>query len=217
MKDIAIIGAGGLGREVLVLLHQINEVRPTWNVIGFYDDDTAYHGQTIDGVSCHGAVGLLAYFPDELYLVLAVGLPAARAAVSRRVQNPNARYATLVHPLAQPRPYQQISLAEGVLIFQGAVLSTNIRLGRHTLVYPNCTIGHDATIGDFSTLMPGATLSGNTCLGEGILIGANAVVLPHLSIGEGSQVGAGAVITTALPARCTAAGIPAKISNQHEL
>lgn len=38
VKDIAIFGAGGFGREVACLLRKINAVEPTWNFIGFYDD-----------------------------------------------------------------------------------------------------------------------------------------------------------------------------------
>ena len=39
MKDIAIYGAGGFGREVACLLRRINEQAPKWNLIGFFDDD----------------------------------------------------------------------------------------------------------------------------------------------------------------------------------
>ena len=38
MKDIAIFGVGGFGREVLALIKDINKVTPTYNFIGFFDD-----------------------------------------------------------------------------------------------------------------------------------------------------------------------------------
>ena len=38
MKKIAIYGAGGFGREVACLLNKINEVEPTWDLVGFFDD-----------------------------------------------------------------------------------------------------------------------------------------------------------------------------------
>ena len=34
MKDIAIFGIGGFGREVLALIKDINKVEPTWNFVG---------------------------------------------------------------------------------------------------------------------------------------------------------------------------------------
>ena len=37
MKDIAIYGAGGFGKEVACLIKRINEQEPTWNLIGFFD------------------------------------------------------------------------------------------------------------------------------------------------------------------------------------
>ena len=41
MKDIAFFGAGGFGREVACLIKRINEKEPTWNFIGFFDDNEA--------------------------------------------------------------------------------------------------------------------------------------------------------------------------------
>lgn len=35
MRDIAIYGAGGFGRETACLIKEINSVKPTWNLIGF--------------------------------------------------------------------------------------------------------------------------------------------------------------------------------------
>ena len=49
MKDIAIFGVGGFGREVLTLIQDINKVEPTWNVIGFFDDgyEIGYPGKIV--------------------------------------------------------------------------------------------------------------------------------------------------------------------------
>ena len=38
MQDIAIYGAGGFGKEVACILNKINEIQPTWNLVGFFDD-----------------------------------------------------------------------------------------------------------------------------------------------------------------------------------
>ena len=38
MKDIAIYGAGGFGKEVACIINKINEKDHTWNIIGFFDD-----------------------------------------------------------------------------------------------------------------------------------------------------------------------------------
>jgi hypothetical protein len=38
MENIVVVGAGGFGREVKMLIDQINEESPKFNFIGFYDD-----------------------------------------------------------------------------------------------------------------------------------------------------------------------------------
>ncbi len=56
MKDIAIYGAGGFGREVACLIRIINKKTPQWNLIGFFDDDTKLkdtkneYGKVIGGI-----------------------------------------------------------------------------------------------------------------------------------------------------------------------
>ena len=39
MKNIVIIGAGDLGKEVVWLVEDINKVKPTYLILGFLDDD----------------------------------------------------------------------------------------------------------------------------------------------------------------------------------
>ena len=39
MKDIAVYGFGGYGREIASIIKSINTVEPTWNFVGFFDDD----------------------------------------------------------------------------------------------------------------------------------------------------------------------------------
>ena len=41
MKEIAIYGFGGFGREVACLIRKINERQPRWKFIGYFDDGHA--------------------------------------------------------------------------------------------------------------------------------------------------------------------------------
>ena len=42
MKDIIIIGAGGVGKEVAFIIEQINIKTSVWNIVGIVDDDESY-------------------------------------------------------------------------------------------------------------------------------------------------------------------------------
>ncbi len=44
-----------------------------------------------------------------------------------------------------------------------------------------------------------------------VIVGMRATILPGVEIGENTTVGAGAIVSRSLPARCVAAGIPARV------
>ena len=55
MKDIAIYGAGGFGREVQLLIEQLNAKELTYNFIGFFDDGKS-KGELINGFPVLGGM-----------------------------------------------------------------------------------------------------------------------------------------------------------------
>jgi sugar O-acyltransferase (sialic acid O-acetyltransferase NeuD family) len=214
LAPIAIIGAGGFGREVLLLLHQINQARPTWQILGFYDDNTR-QPPTINGYPYLGTLADLPGPGANLALVIAVGDPRVKANLRQQIPAGYA-FPALLHPSVANAGFQFNQIGEGSIICQGTMLTTNIVVGRHVLLNLGCTIGHDAVLGDFSSLMPQVNLGGGSQLAEGVFAGTNATVLPLVRIGRNTILGAGTVVTQDLPANCTAVGVPAKVIKHHE-
>ncbi|MFA1769834.1 acetyltransferase [Rufibacter glacialis] len=210
---IAIVGAGGLGREVLMLLHQINHVTPRWDIIGFYDDVPPAHPD-ICGYPYLGQVEELNTTESPLDVTIAIGNCQAKTDVADRLLNPMLRFPVLVHPSVLHTPEQKLCLGEGTIVCQNSVLTHNVTLGRHVLLNLACTIGHDAVIGDFCSLMPQVTISGCVQLGTGVYGGTNSTVLQNQKVGAFTTIGAGAVVTKDLPSYCTAVGVPARVIEQ---
>ena len=71
MKDIIIIGAGGVGRETSLLIEQINNIKPEWNILGFVDDNISLHGSSINGHEVLGSVELLNTF-EGIYAICSI-------------------------------------------------------------------------------------------------------------------------------------------------
>ncbi|MFD0823542.1 sugar acetyltransferase, partial [Micromonospora zhanjiangensis] len=44
MRDLVIVGAGGFARETAAAVRAVNQVRPTWRLLGFLDDNPALRG-----------------------------------------------------------------------------------------------------------------------------------------------------------------------------
>lgn len=72
-KKVVIIGAGGFGREVAWLIERINNVAPTWQLLGFVDDDESKFSQKFYGLSVLGDIDWLNQQPDDLCVICSVG------------------------------------------------------------------------------------------------------------------------------------------------
>ncbi|HJV25443.1 MAG TPA: acetyltransferase [Aromatoleum sp.] len=209
-RPLVIYGAGGFGREVLQVVRDINDARPrTWDPIGFAVDQAFASTSLVQGLPVVGSVDWLAQHP-EVEVVIAIGSPAARRHIVRRVvQEAGNRFATLLHPHAWLG--QDVRVGEGSVICAGALVTTDISIGSHVHVNIGATIGHDAVLKDFVTLNPSVNVSGNVQLAEGVEVGTGSVLLPKVSVGEWAIVGAGAVVTKEVPADATVVGAPAKV------
>ncbi|MHA6248866.1 acetyltransferase [Pontibacter sp. CAU 1760] len=214
MKQIAIVGAGGLGREVAMLLEQINAAVPTWEVMGFYDDGIPA-GTLVNGYACRGNVSALNQVQEALAVVVAIGMPAIKARIVEQLQNTAVYFPVLIHPSVQMANRTHLEIGEGSIITANCVLTVNIKLGKHVLLSIGSLVSHDAVLGDYTAVMPGVNISGGVTVGEGCYIGAGATIINHIEVGSNTTVGAGAVVVKSLPASCTAVGVPARPIKMH--
>src|SRR5246500_2509777 len=82
-------------------------------------------------------------------------------------------------------------------------------------------IGETAVIGDDVSMLHGVTLGGTGAergdrhpkIGRGVLLGAGAKVLGNISVGDYAKVASGSVVLKPVPPGCTAAGVPARLTN----
>lgn len=207
MKKIAIFGAGGFGREVAMLIEQINQQQPTWELAGFFDDGIT-PGTEIYGYSVLGGSKELNRYKEPMHVVFAIGSPEIKKKVISKLTNPDLLFPVLVHPSVLMG--KDVTIGEGCIVTAGNIITVNVKLGKHVILNLACTVGHDATIGDYASVMPGVNISGEVEIGGSVLIGTGAKIIQQTSIGSGTKVGAGAVVIRSLPANCTAVGVPAK-------
>jgi len=141
-------------------------------------------------------------------LVLGVGLPRTKLAVTRRLMPLGLPWATVIHPAATIGP--NVSIGDGSYVGAGAIVTVNVRIGRFATINMHCQVAHDDVLGDFVTLHPDAHLAGNVSIGDGAELGAGVVVIPGTTIGSWAVLGAGAVAVCSLEGDRTYVGIPAR-------
>lgn len=214
MKDIYIIGAGGVGRETAQLIEDINSEKQQWNLLGFIDDNKELHGRNINGYEVLGGIELLNNFAGKPSVVCTISNPVIKNSVLKKLNNSNIEFARLIHPTAVISRYADIG--KDVIVQAFCYLSTNIVIGDHVQLNPQCGIGHDCLIGDYSSLYWNVNISGNVKIGEGCLFGTKSTILQGISVGKWSIIGANSTIIKDMPAHCTAVGTPAKPIKFHK-
>ena len=207
MKKIVIVGAGGLGREVLAWLLDLVGPDSGHKIAGFLDANPS----VLDKFDCPypilGDPGDYIPEADELF-ICALGNPKTKKNVCSKLRDRGALFFTLIHPSAVVGP--RCVLGEGVVICPGAILTTDITVGEFAMINAQATIGHDAIIGAWSTISGHADVTGFAKLGEGVFLGSHASVLPSAQVGDYAIVGAGSVVVRRVKPNVTVFGVPAK-------
>ncbi len=206
-KDIVIIGAGGLGKEVAQLIKDINQDKKKWNLLGYVDETVEKQGSIINDSPVLGDFG---WFLNRkrIWAVCALGNPRDKYKLIKKLNGANINYATLVHPSAKINKYSEIGY--DCIICSNTFISVNTKIGNHICINPGCGIGHDTVIEDYSSLYWNVSLAGNVTIKEGCEIGSKTTVIQKKNVGTFSILGAGSVVIKDIPAFCTAVGVPAK-------
>lgn len=209
MKDLIIIGVGGVGREAALIAEEINEQSKQWNILGFVDDNKDVQNTYINGYPVLGKCDYLQNYDKEVYVVCAISnYKVKKRIISKLKANSNIKFATLIHPSVKLNKH--IKIGEGCIVYQNVIMTVNIEVGDHVIISPKCGIGHDSVIYDYVTLLWNVNVSGNVKIKEGATMGSGSTVIQGLTIGEGSFVGAGATVIRDIEKDKTAVGVPTR-------
>ncbi len=210
MENIAIYGAGGFGREVACLINAINKVKPTWNMIGFYDD-TKEIGDQLSYGPILGGMNELNAREDSISVVIAVGSPAGLRAIYSKITNPLVKFPNIVHPSVDFFDESSLQIGQGNVICAGSIISCDVKLGNFNVINISFFIGHDSILGDFNAIMPAVKISGNVKVGNSNYFGVASVVIHQTEVGSETTIGAGCVIIRKTKDSSTYFGNPSKI------
>lgn len=203
MEKIILIGDGGHSKVIQDIIHELNDVE----IRAILDD--RYHETTlIDGVTYAPLQFLDEINIEQFKFCLAIGHNETRKNLSKSLNIPTERFATLIHPKAIIS--RTANIQNGTVVMAGAVVNANTEIGNHCIINTNAVVEHDNKLHDYVHISPNATLAGTVSVGTGSQIGAGATIIQNKHVGKWCIVGAGGVVTRSVDDSLTVVGIPAK-------
>ena len=193
MQKIIIYGFGGFGREVACLLNAINELTPTWNLIGFIDDGVP------EGVECKygkviGNLNFINSYTEPLSVVIAIANCQIVKKLHQSIINPKINFPNIIAPNVTYFDETSIKIGVGNLITFNCRLSCDVKIGNFNLLNGAISLGHDVTLGNYNVLGPETRISGNCKIGNENNFGVRSLVLQGIEIGNNTKIGLASAI-----------------------
>lgn len=212
MKDIAIFGAGGFGKEVACLIRIINESldEPRWNFVGFFDDGVEAGTAISHFGICLGGMEELNHWSASIDVCVAIGNGAVVEKVVSRIINPMVEFPNVIHPdfhIADPAGFK---IGKGNIIQGSCCATTDVTIGNFNVFNGGVIIAHDDKIGNYNSFMPGTRISGEVKIGDRNFFGVYSVVLQCLTVKDDTKLAAGSVLMTKPKSGNTYIGVPAR-------
>ena len=192
-----IIGAGGFGREVYWSLNPIERN----NTVFFVDD--VYWDNSDDKI-----LPLSLFETNKYEVVVAIADSYHRQRIVESLTK-STKYFTHIHPSAQIHG-DDVEIGEGSIICAGTIITTNVKIGKHTHLNLITTIGHDCVIGDYFTTAPGVQISGNETIGNRVYFGTRSCMKQKLTICDDVIIGMNAAVVKNIEEPGTYVGVPSK-------
>ena len=210
LKPIAIFGAGGFGKEVACIINKINEINPTWEFIGFFDDELESGSHVSHFGKILGHTEDLNLWDDDLSIVFAIGNPQIIQKIVFRLNNKLLDFPNLVHPEVFFADKLSLSMGKGNVIVRGCSFSVDVEVGDFNQFNSLSALAHDVKVGSFNVFMPLTRVSGEVIIGSFNLFGIGSIILQKIKIGNRVKIAPSSVVMRKTKDDCFYMGNPAK-------
>jgi sugar O-acyltransferase (sialic acid O-acetyltransferase NeuD family) len=190
MKKV-LIGNGGHAKEVMAQMGV--------KLDRFVDDQYVKHSEDV--------LPLSLFDPKKHIAMIAVADSKDRYDIVQRLPK-ETQFFTFIHPTALLMG--DVEIGEGSFIGAYSILTTNIKIGKHTILNRGNHIGHDCEIGDYFSAMPGAIVSGNVRIYDLVYMGNNSSIREKLSIHSLSTIGMNSAVVKHIEEPGVYVGVPSK-------
>lgn len=208
-RDLYIIGASHLGRELESWLELIPEQKRDWKIKGFlhtFSDKSPLEGYPSD----FQILGEWENYPltKDDYCIISIADVTWRKKIYQHLKD-TVTFFTYIAPNTTIAKF--VEIGEGAFICPQCILATHVHVGNNVFINCITQIGHDTIIGDHSSIMADVAIGGNCVIGESVFIGSNSAIIPEMIIEDQATVGVGSVVIRKVRKNTSVFGNPASV------
>ncbi len=206
MKDLIIIGAGGMGRTIYDMARENTGFGVSFTVKGFLDDNV----DSLD--SFHNYPPVLGTISDYIVqandiFVCSIGGESRRHCMEEII-NKGGEFMTLIHPTS--RIGTNVHIGKGCYVGAFTTIAADAFIDDYNFIQTNTIIGHDVHIGKWNRIDSFVMCVGGIKIGEGCMIHTHAMINHNVEVGDGAHIGACSFVVNSVPAGATVFGNPAR-------
>ena len=207
MKNLLIIGAGGMGREIFNLAKECTGFNNEYSIKGFLDDNPeslakfdSFYPPIISSISDYNIT-------DDDVFVCSLGNVNLKKKCIEIILNKGGKFISLIHPKAII--YETSVIGEGCIVFPYAIVGSDTKIGNYVLLQSFCSIAHDVIIGNFSRIDVQTLCVGGVKIGDCVTLHSSSIINHNVTVESYSVVGAQSFVIKNVKKGTTVHGNPA--------
>lgn len=207
MKQLIIIGAGGMGRCTYCIAEQSKGFGTEFQIKGFLDDNL----KALDGLEGYkpvlSKISDYQIEPDDVF-VCSIGEVQTKYKICEGLKAKGARFYSLIHKDASIG--KNTKIGEGTVIDESVHIDPDVVIGTDCLLQAQAIIGHDSVVGNYARIDTQCSLVGGTIVKDRATIYTHAMISHNVTIGEDSVIGACSFVIKNVKPGVSVFGVPAK-------
>jgi sugar O-acyltransferase (sialic acid O-acetyltransferase NeuD family) len=191
IRDIVIIGSGGLGREIAAVMNK--NFRSEFNIIG-YVDDYATPNSFVNNHKVMGSIDWLIEKRPCENVIIGFSDIKGRSEIINKLISQSFIFPSIIHPDAILIDCSTIKIGAGTIILPYSIITTNVEIGDYVLLHMGIKIHHDTQIKNNCVIMPNVLITGGAKIGNNVYIGTGAICPVPICIHDNVNIKAGTVV-----------------------
>lgn len=206
MKNLVIVGAGGMGRTLYDMARESKGYREVFVIKGFIDDNR----QALDAFENYPPLigSIETYLPrqDDLFVCSMGG--ESRKACMTKILDRGGVFFTLIHQTA--RIGTNVVIGRGNVIGAYTTVAADAVIGDYNFIQSYTIIGHDVRIGHWNRIDSHVMCIGGIIIGNENRVHTAAVLNHDVVIENNAHIGACSFVTRRVESGTTVFGNPAR-------